>query len=111
MSTSNEFAQHIAELVENAGNIRYRKMFGEFALYCDEKVVAFLCDDQLFVKPTPEGQAFADNNGLPTMPAPPYPGAKDYMLVEAEDRDLVTDLIRLTAEVLPLPKNRKRKKQ
>jgi TfoX/Sxy family transcriptional regulator of competence genes len=49
-----------------------RKMFGEYAIYLDGKVVALVCDDQLFVKPAPGAQvAFPD---CPT--APPYPGAK-----------------------------------
>jgi TfoX/Sxy family transcriptional regulator of competence genes len=28
-------------------------MFGEYGVYCDEKFVALICDDTLFVKPTP----------------------------------------------------------
>ena len=31
----------------DAGTITSKKMFGEYALYCDTKVVAFVCDDQL----------------------------------------------------------------
>ncbi|WP_139826410.1 TfoX/Sxy family protein, partial [Derxia lacustris] len=29
-----------------------KRMFGEYALYLDGKVVGFICDDELFVKPT-----------------------------------------------------------
>jgi TfoX/Sxy family transcriptional regulator of competence genes len=54
-----------------------RKMFGEYALYLDGKVVALVCDDQLFLKPTAGAQA-----ALPDCPtAPPYPGAKPHLLV------------------------------
>jgi TfoX/Sxy family transcriptional regulator of competence genes len=44
--------EYICEQIAEAGNISYKKMFGEYAVYCDEKVVAFVCDNQLFVKPT-----------------------------------------------------------
>jgi hypothetical protein len=37
-------------------------------------------EDQLFVKPTEAGRAFAHEAGE-TTEAPPYPGAKDYLLI------------------------------
>ena len=49
-----------------------RKMFGEYALYLDGKVVALVCDDQLFLKPTPGRWPCCPT----ARPAPPYPGAK-----------------------------------
>jgi len=84
-------------------------MFGEYALYCNEKVVALICDDRLFVKPTQEGRAFAG----PLEEAPPYPGSKPFLLVEEdrfEDRDWMTEFIRITAAALPIPKPKKPKK-
>lgn len=42
----------------DAGRMAARKMFGEYALYCDDKVVALVCDNSLFVTPTDEGRAF-----------------------------------------------------
>ena len=47
-------------------------MFGEYGIYCDERIVALLSNIQLFVKPTDAGRAFAKG----TEEAPPYPGAK-----------------------------------
>jgi TfoX/Sxy family transcriptional regulator of competence genes len=66
-------------------------MFGEYAIYCDDKVVALVCDNQLFVKPTEKGKAYIGD----VVEAPPYPGAKQYFLVEDrfEDRGWISDLI------------------
>lgn len=36
-----------------AQRITARKMLREYALYVDGKVTAFVCDDTMFVKPTP----------------------------------------------------------
>lgn len=85
-----------------AGNIAYRKMFGEYAVYCDGKVVALVCDNQLFVKPTKEGRTYIGK----VCEAPPYPGAKMYLLIEDayEDPDWISGLIRITAGALPPPK-------
>ncbi len=70
----------------------------------DEKVVAFVCDDQLFLKPTAEGREFLGQVQL----APPYPGAKDYFLLidELEDPERLRGVLRVTADALPLPKPR-----
>jgi hypothetical protein len=45
--------------------------------YCGEKLVALVCDDQLFVKPTLGGKAIL---GEP-IEVPPYPGTKPYYLI------------------------------
>lgn len=109
MASHGNFVDYVAEQLREAGAIRSRKMFGEYGLYCDGVFFAVICDDQFFVKSTPQGEeAFPD---LPK--APPYEGAKDYILVEdVDDRDTMTALTRLTCLALqaqPL-KTRKRRK-
>ena len=91
--------------------VRARKMFGEYALYCGEKVVALVCDHQLFVKITAPGKALV---GKRYAEGVAYPGAKPSILVGAddlEDDDRLAELIRLTAAALPSPKRKKTKKK
>ena len=99
MATDQDFMEFLADQMAEAGAITFRKMFGEYAVYCGGKVVALVCDNQLFVKPTPGGRAYI---GEPET-APPYPGAKDYFLIADafEDREWLAGLIRLTAQELP----------
>ena len=83
------------------------KMFGEYALYLDGKVVALVCDDQLFLKPTPGAQS-----ALPDCPqASPYPGAKLHLLVtEAlDDPDPVITALKAVAAETPAPKPKRPK--
>lgn len=107
MSSDENFVKFIVDQIEGAGVIRYRKMFGEYAIYSDGKVVALVCTDQLFIKPTDAGRAFIGN----VTEAPAYPGAKLSFLVEdkIEDKDWISELIRITAKELPEPKPKKRK--
>src|SRR5918997_7162344 len=85
--------------------VRARAMFGEYGLYCDEKFVALICDDTLFVKPTAiSGQFFTDADL-----APPYPRAKDHYAVPAallEDSQQLREVIAGTAELLPVTKKK-----
>jgi TfoX/Sxy family transcriptional regulator of competence genes len=39
------------EQIAAAGPVSARKMFGEYATYCDAKMVSLVCDDELYVKP------------------------------------------------------------
>jgi len=106
MSTEQSVVDFLLEQVSKARNVRARKMFGEYALYCDEKVVALICDDQLFVKITPISDTYLDSSHE----APPYPGAKNSLLVPEEkwdDAEWLSSFIRDTADALPAPKPKK----
>ncbi len=109
MASDLNFVEFIVEQIENAGVITYRKMFGEYALYCNGKVIALICDNQLFVKPTKAGKSFIGN----IVEAPPYPGAKPSFLIEEqiEDREWLSKLIILTEKELPMPKPKPLKKK
>ena len=107
MASDPEFIDFLADQMAEAGEITCKKMFGEYALYCNGKVVALVCDNRLFVKPTEGGRAHI---GAP-VEAPPYPGAKPYFLIEDafEDREWIGALIRITARELPDPKPKQKK--
>jgi TfoX/Sxy family transcriptional regulator of competence genes len=82
-------------------------MFGEYALYCDEKVVGLICDDQVFLKITDPGKAFLGNNYQEGLP---YPGAKPYMLIGGdiiENKDSFAKLVSMTCSFLPGSKEKK----
>ena len=106
MASRLEYVQYVAEQLSGAGEITYKKMFGEYGLYCDGKIFANVSDDQLFVKITEAGRRLFP--GLPE--APPYPGAKDDFLIEnVDDRDFLTALTLTTCQALPEPKKKRRK--
>src|SRR5512133_2714256 len=98
MSSDADFIKFLAEQMENAGVIRYRKMFGEYAIYCNEKVIALVCDNKLFVKPTEGGRAYIGE----VVEAPPYTGAKHYFFIEDqfEDKEWLGGLIGITEKEL-----------
>jgi len=105
MGTRADTVDFLLDQLSTLPNLRTRKMFGEYALYCDDKVVAFVCDDELFIKPTSEGHEFVEAAGA-LDEAPAYPGSKLYFRISGdrwEDRDWLTSLVALTASVVPPP--------
>lgn len=109
MSSSQDFVDYIVEQIDGADTIVYRKMFGEYAIYCNNKVVALICENQLFVKQTEAGKRFIGD----PKEAPAYPGAKMSFLIEdqLDDREWLSQLIVITADELPEPKTKNKKKK
>lgn len=107
MASDSEFVEYVCEQLRAVPELSHRKMFGEYAIYAGNKVVALVCDNQLFVKPTKAGHALL---GTPDE-APPYPGAKPHFLIDAhlDDSDFMSELVRATERELPTPKPKKAK--
>jgi TfoX/Sxy family transcriptional regulator of competence genes len=107
MASDQSFVDYICEQADLPGRLSFRKMFGEYALYLDGKVIALVCDNLLFVKPTPEGKAILGQ----TTDAPPYPGARLHFQVgdEIDDRQRLRHLFEATFMALPMPKPKKSK--
>lgn len=107
MTTRAQTIDDLKDALSDLHGLIPRKMFGEYALYLGAKVVALVCDDLLFVKPTVGALALVPN---PTM-APPYPGAKPHICLEGalDDPDLVIDVLRAVAADLPDPKPKAKK--
>lgn len=101
MNTSAATIAHMLDTLD-ALPLTSRKMFGEYALYLGGKTVAFVCDDTLFIKPTPGALAL-----LPDAPrGPAYPGSKDYIIGSdaLDDPDLCARVLRTVAEETSPPK-------
>jgi len=109
MPNDPEFIQYVCDQIDAERGVSYRHMFGGTTLYSKGKVVALICDNQLFVKPTEAGRDYIGS----VTEAPAYEGSKDFFLIEdkIEDKEWLTELIRRTEEVLPKPKPRKKKKR
>ncbi|QQS20604.1 MAG: TfoX/Sxy family protein [Candidatus Moraniibacteriota bacterium] len=110
MATKQSTIDYIQDQLISIGNVSARKMFGEYALYCNNKVVGVICDDILFIKITDAGKEFVSKfykEGIP------YPGAKPSMEIDEdriEDREWLSELIRITAENILPPKKKKLRK-
>jgi TfoX/Sxy family transcriptional regulator of competence genes len=108
MASKQSTVDFIVEQVADAGIVSAKKMFGEYGLFCDGRMVALICDDQLFVKTTQGGRAYIGD----VTEAPPYEGAKPCFLISGaqwEDSDWLSKLIQISTAELPLPKQRSKK--
>ena len=105
MATDQTFVDYVVEQVALGDRLTHKKMFGEFTLYLDGKIVALACDNSLLVKPSAAAAEVAP--GLPERA--PYPGAKICLVADEllDDTELISSLILKTAALMPLPKPKK----
>ena len=110
MATDRDFLDYIAEQAGLGTRLEFRRLFGEYGAYLDGTVIAFACDNSLFIKPT---AATADMTArLPGRP--PYPGAKDYPVADEllDDGEALRRLLERTAEALAAaPKKKSSRKK
>ena len=107
MATDASFIEYVCDCAQLRG-LTSRKMFGEYALYLDGKVVALVCDNSVFLKPTAASRAVLKAEPAGT----PYPGAKPHHCIDEalDDTPLLQRLLRETAAQLPPPKAKAPKK-
>ena len=102
MPTDLGFLDYVVEQAGLGAALTYKRLFGEYALYLDGKVVAFACDNSLLLKPSEAATWLA-----PDLPGrPPYPGAREYPVLDEllVEPGALRRILRATAEALPLPK-------
>ena len=108
MANDPDFIDYVCDQIGGECDVSYRHMFGGTTLYSKGKVVALICDNQLFVKPTDAGRAYIGD----VTEAPAYEGSKNFFLVEGEidDTEWLTALITVTERELPTPKPKRKRK-
>jgi TfoX/Sxy family transcriptional regulator of competence genes len=102
MATDSSFVEYVADQAGLGGRMTLRRMFGEYGLYVDGKVVAFCADNRLFLKLVPESASLLD--GLPRQEL--FPGSKPYALADEllDDPERLQELLLALVQVLPEPK-------
>lgn len=105
MATDRSFVEYVTEQAGLDDRVTCKRMFGEYGIYVDAKIVAFACDNSLFVKASDATAALTAE--LPRRP--PYPGAKPYPVADEllDDPERLQALLLATAAAMPEPRARK----
>lgn len=110
MASKQSTVDYIVEQMGGAGEVFAKKMFGDYGVFCGEKSVALICDNELFVKPTEAGRELLRE----CVERSPYPGAKPCFFISGEyweDREWLSGLIKVTAAHLLQPGAKKKVKK
>ncbi len=104
MATTPDYIEYVCEQISGTGFVRYRKMFGEYMVYVNDKPVLLVCDNTVFVKPL---DCVADKLKDAEMGVP-YQGAKAHYILDIDNAQLSREIVQILELVTPLPKPRKK---
>lgn len=105
MATSAEFIEYVCGEIRGDYDVRYKKMFGEYMVYVNEKPIFIVCNNCVFVKQLSQ---IADlMEGAQT--GFPYNGAKEHFVLDLEDKLLTDKVVAILEEVTPIPKKKVKK--
>lgn len=105
MATTNEYIEYVCEQINGIGAIRYKKMFGEFMVYVNDKPVIIVCDNNAFVKKLECIEQMMKDAKL----GYPYKGAKEHYILDIDNSELCKSVVSKIEEVTPVPKLKKKK--
>ena len=103
MATTNEYIKYICEQINGVGEIRYKKMFGEFMVYVNDKPVIIVCNNVPFVKKLDCITEKMQNAEL----GYPYKGAKEHYVLDIDNSEFCKSIITEIEKVTPVPKKKK----
>lgn len=104
MATTNEYIEYVCEQIKGIGEVRYKKMFGEFMVYVNDKPVMTVCDNTPFVKKLDciaEKMKDAETGC-------PYKGAKEHYILNIDNAEFCKEILSEVEKVTPLPKPKKK---
>ena len=108
MASTKEYLDFVLDQLSDLEELSYRAMMGEYVLYFQKKVIGGIYDDRLLLKPTRSAQRLLRESGRELQWELPYPGAKELLAADVDDRELSCRMIRAIAEELPAPKPKRR---
>lgn len=104
MASSLDYVEFVCEQIKDDWSIRYKKMFGEYMIYLNDKPVLLVCDNTVFVKKIDEISHLMKDAATDF----PYNGAKEHYILDVENKELTNQVLKILEEVTPLPKKKYR---
>lgn len=105
MATSADFIEYVCEQIQGTGMVRYKKMFGEYMVYANDKPVLTVCDNTVFVKKLD----FLAEEMSSAEIGFPYDGAKEHYILDIDNSEFSNRIVGILEKVTPVPKPRKKK--
>jgi TfoX/Sxy family transcriptional regulator of competence genes len=105
MATSTNYIEFVTEQVRDCGVVRYKKMFGEYMVYVNDKPILLVCDNMVFVKILPclDALMAGVEKGFP------YDGAKEHYILDIDNAELACEVVGALEPVTAIPKPRRKK--
>ena len=102
MACSKEFIEGVCDILSPLGEVKSRKMMGDYVIYLNGKCVATACDNNLYVKIYPQLEELMKEAEI----GKPYEGAQDHYILDETNPILINKAISFIWNILPVPKRK-----
>lgn len=107
MATSREYALFVENLFRGVDGFSMKRMFGEYGIYLQGRVLGFLCDEQILLQDTPTARKLLPDAERKEL----FPGSKLFIIFSDEgNHHLLQSVAQAMWVELPVPKPRKGRK-
>lgn len=104
MATTLEYIEFVCEQIKGVGAVRFKKMFGEYMVYVNDKPVLAVCDNTVYVKMLPEVSEKMQQADV----GYPYDGAKEHYILDIDDAGFSKEIVSILEAVTPTPVPKKK---
>lgn len=104
MACSKEFIDFVTEVLSPLGEVRSRKMMGDYVIYVNEKCVITACDNNAYIKKLPCISEMMQDAEV----GHAYEGAKEGYILSFDDQRKARKVIETLWKSLPFPKSKKK---
>lgn len=105
MATSIDFIDFVCDQIRDVGEIRYKKMFGEYMIYVNDKPVLLVCDNTVYIKKL---ECIADKMSNAEC-GYPYNGSKEHFILDIDDAIFCKQTVEVLEHFIPVPISRRKK--
>ncbi|MCI8620858.1 MAG: transcriptional regulator [Clostridia bacterium] len=104
MATTADFIEYVCEQISGIGEIRYKKMFGEYMVYVNDKPIFIVCNNTVYVKQNEVIKELMKTaeTGFP------YKGAKEHYILEIDNSEFAKIITSRLESVTEVPKKKKK---
>ncbi|MCI8387344.1 MAG: transcriptional regulator [Clostridiales bacterium] len=107
MATTIEYIEYVCDQIRGTGEVRYKKMFGEYMAYVNDKPLLLVCNNTVYIKKRPELEKLLKDADCGI----PYGGSKEHYILDIDNAELAREVIAILEPITPLPKSRKKKSE
>jgi len=94
MASDLSFIEYVSEQLRDTGEVRYKKMFGEYMVYVDNIPTVLVCDNTPYLKKLDSIKSLMENSQTGF----PYDGAKEHYILDIDDKEGLGEIIEKTLE-------------
>jgi len=107
MASDIDFVNYVIDQIKGVGITTYRKMFGEYMVYVNQKPIILICDNTAYVKKLDCVKALLETEET----GYPYDGAKEHYILDIDNGETVKNIVKALEKVIPIPKKKTKKKK